>query len=271
MDEILKALKKIQLELDEQKKEIRENGKTVTEQVTQNINKILEEKFFVLEEKHEKLKEIAENQEKSIYFLEKQARQRNIVFFDIEELESSYSTLEKNMLKFLEQHFSITLSLNDLQEVKRIGKKGDRPRPVVVSFLSLGIKIQIFKQKRALRDTNYYMKEDYPKQVLEKRNQLQEQLRSEREKGNMAFLKYDKLVILKQTNKRKLSPSPTKPTEDMPKERNTSTNKKNKSQQHDPPARRSNSISEGVIKPSMLNYLINKNSTLHQETSKNNA
>ncbi|KAA5655358.1 hypothetical protein F3G64_35045, partial [Pseudomonas aeruginosa] len=85
------------------------------------------------------------------------------------------------------------------------------------------MKIKIFKQKRALQDTGYYMKEDYPKQVLEKRKQLQEQLKIEREKGNMAFLKYDKLVIPKQTSKRKLSPSPTKPTEDPPKEINTQT------------------------------------------------
>lgn len=102
------------------------------------------------------------------------------------------------------------------------------------------------------------MKEDYPKYVLENRNQLQEQLKTEREKGNMAFLKYDKLVILKQTPKSKFFTSPTKPTPDMLKERNTQTNKRNKLQQHDPSARRSNSISEGAIKPSMLNFLVKK-------------
>ncbi|KAF9408991.1 hypothetical protein HW555_011510 [Spodoptera exigua] len=188
MEEIMKALKKIQQELDDQKRTIQESGKSVTEQVTQNINKILEEKFFALEEKHEKLKEIVENQEKRIYFLEKEARQRNIVFFGIEELETSYDTLEKNILNWLEQHFSMKLSCSDLQVVKRLGKKGDRPRPVVVTFLNLGIKSKIFKQKRALQDTSYYMKEDCPKHVLEKRNQLQDQLKAEREKGNMAFL-----------------------------------------------------------------------------------
>lgn len=274
MDEIMKALKNIQLELDDQRKAIQESGKNVTEQVTKNINKILEEKFFALEEKHEKLKEIVDNQEKRIYFLEKQARQRNIVFFGIEELESSYDTLEKNMLKWLEQHFSIKLSYTDLQEVKRLGKKGDKPSPVVVAFLNLGIKIKIFKQKRALRDTDYYMKEDYPKHVLEKRSQLQEQLKTEREKGNLAFLKYDKLVIPKQTSKRKFSASPTTPTThtgDIQKQNNTHTNKKNKSQQQDSSVRRSNSVSEGVLKPSMLNFLVNKNTALTQETSKNNA
>ncbi|XP_026475469.1 uncharacterized protein LOC113380446 [Ctenocephalides felis] len=193
MDEIMKALKKIQLELDDQKKEIRNSVLKVTEQVTQNINRILEEKLLALEEKYVKLKEIVDNQEKRIYFLEKQARQRHNA---------------------------------DLQVVRRLGKKGDKPRPTLISFSNLSTKINILKQKKALRDTCYYMKEDYPKQILEKRRQLQEQLKIERENGNMAFLKYDKLVIPKQTSKRKFSASPSKLTEEMSKGRITQTNKK---------------------------------------------
>ncbi|XP_026475468.1 uncharacterized protein LOC113380445 [Ctenocephalides felis] len=222
MDEIMKALKKIQLELDDQKKEIRNSVLKVTEQVTQNINRILEEKLLALEEKYVKLKEIVDNQEKRIYFLEKQARQRHNA---------------------------------DLQVVRRLGKKGDKPRPTLISFSNLSTKINILKQKKALRDTCYYMKEDYPKQILEKRRQLQEQLKIERENGNMAFLKYDKLVIPKQTSKRKFSASPSKLTEEMSKGRITQTNKKNKPQHQEISLRRSNSITEGVNKPSMLNFL----------------
>ncbi|XP_026475338.1 uncharacterized protein LOC113379685 [Ctenocephalides felis] len=249
MDEIMKALKKIQLELDDQ---------------------ILEEKLLALEEKYVKLKEIVDNQEKRIYFLEKQARQRNIVIFGIEELESSYETLQKHMLNWLDLHFSIKLTDADLQVVRRLGKKGDKPRPTLISFSNLSTKINILKQKKALRDTCYYMKEDYPKQILEKRRQLQEQLKIERENGNMAFLKYDKLVIPKQTSKRKFSASPSKLTEEMSKGRITQTNKKNKPQHQEISLRRSNSITEGVNKPSMLNFLT-KNTAQGQETTKSNA
>lgn len=45
MEEVLKALQKIQNELDEQKITIQKSGENVTEQVTQNINNILDEKF----------------------------------------------------------------------------------------------------------------------------------------------------------------------------------------------------------------------------------
>lgn len=54
----------IESELDEQKSTILKNGEKVTEQVTQNINGLLEEKFAILEGKYENLKEKLENQER---------------------------------------------------------------------------------------------------------------------------------------------------------------------------------------------------------------
>ncbi|KOB63594.1 Endonuclease-reverse transcriptase, partial [Operophtera brumata] len=176
MDEVMNALKAIKKELNEQRQEIRETGKNVTDQVTQNINSMFDEKFLAWEHKHEKLKEIVENQEKRIYYLEKQERKRNLVFFGIEETETSYASLEKNMINWVEQYFSIKL-----------------PRPIVVIFSTLGTKIKILKQKEALKDTHYYFKEDFPKQVLEKRRELQEQVKLEKEKGNIVKIKYDKL------------------------------------------------------------------------------
>lgn len=265
MEEVMNALKKIQRELDDQKTTIRESAKNVTEQVTLNINKMLEEKFFIWEEKHEKLKELVENQEKRIYFLEKQARQRNVIFFGIEETESSYENLEINIIKWIEQYLSITLTYIDIQEARRLGKKGDRPRPIAVTFSTLGIKIKILKQKQVLKDTNYYIQADYPKHVLEKRKELKEQMKLEREKGNTATLKYDKLIITESMNKRKLSLSPENST--VPKlDKTTQANKKNKPQQVGTTAKRSNSISEGVIKPGMLNFLVNKNTTKANNT-----
>ncbi|GBP75351.1 Craniofacial development protein 2 [Eumeta japonica] len=53
------------------------------------------------------------------------------------------------------------------------------------------------QQKKALNDTDYYLKDDYPYHVLQKRKMLQEQVKIELEKGNKAIIKYDKLVVLK--------------------------------------------------------------------------
>lgn len=50
------ALQNIQNELDEQKTMIRVIADTITERVTENINKILDARFKILEEKHDNLK-----------------------------------------------------------------------------------------------------------------------------------------------------------------------------------------------------------------------
>ena len=192
----MSALRKIQNELDDQKKMIIKNGEDVTTNVTKNINTILEEKFQVWEEKHNYLKEEVENQEKRIYFLEKLARQRNIVFFGLHETESSYSDLENIIINFTDKHFCIKLEKRDIQAMTRLGKKGKGIRPITVTFTTLGKKIEIFKQKATLKDTEFYIKEDYPKYVLEKRKELQERVKIEKEKGNKAIIKYDKLIIL---------------------------------------------------------------------------
>lgn len=273
MEDILLALKSIQNDLEEQKSEIRKSSDKITEQVTQNIQKILEEKISKIQDQHDILKEKVDNQEKRIYFLEKQARKRNLVFFGIEDNESSYDNLQNNIVSFIKHYFGTILELRDIQEVRRIGIKGDRPRPITVTFSTLGLKINILKQKSSLKDTQYYVKEDYPLHVLQKRRELQEQVKIEKEKGNNVRIKYDRLVTVKNNNKRPLQISPgNTPTSASLSNNNTNTqaHKKNRTQSSEKILQRSNSMSEGVIKPSMLNFLINKkinNTTTAQKNS----
>lgn len=261
----MNALKNIQRELDEQKNMILKNGERVTEQVTQNINCILEEKFKILSDKYDNLKEKIENQEKRLYFIEKQMRKNNIVFFGLEETETSYSNLERIMIYFIKERFSFDLDHRDIQEIKRIGKKGDRPRPIIVTFSTFGIKMNILKRSSSLKNTAFYIKEDYPQNILEKRKELQEQARIEKEKGNYVIIKYDKLIIrdLKNAtpkNKRMLSTSPETNLA-VRHENRTQTSKKNKTQNTDTQTTRkkNSSLPEEILKPGILNFLATKN------------
>ncbi|GBP05856.1 hypothetical protein EVAR_5144_1 [Eumeta japonica] len=268
MEEVMAALRKIQNDLDEQKTTITKNADEITEKVTRNINKLLDQKLKTLEKNQEKLDKKIENQEQRLNQLERQARQRNVVFFGIEENERSYSHLENNLIDFLEKYFSLNINCHDLEAARRIGKT-DKPRPIAVTFATLGSKIKVMQQKKALNDTGYYLKDDYPYHVLEKRKMLQEQVKIEQEKGNKAIIKYDKLVVLKHNKtdadhtdnrKRYLSISPQH--EKIAKKNTSSTStqaaKKNKTVQSHTTLQRSSSISEGVIKPGMLNFLVNK-------------
>lgn len=288
MEEILAALHKIQRDIDEQKSAITKTGKDVTESVTKNINKILDEKFKSLEQNQEELKEKIENQEQRLHYLEKQARQRNIVFFGIAESEKSYSNLEQIVTAFIDRYFSIQLTCNEIQEARRIGKKSEKPRPITVTFTTLGRKIMIMKQKKALNNTSYYINEDYPKYVLEKRKELQEQVKIEKEKGNKAIIRYDKIIILEnitrpdpttgetetertrvetgmevfsENRKRNLSVSPQNYSRtDNTAPRRNQVIKKNKTIHKQNPTQSSSSYSEGLIQPGILNFLVNNNS-----------
>lgn len=100
-------------------------------------------------------------------------------------------------------------------QYRRLGKKGEKVRPIVITFNTLGFKLKIQKTKHNLQNTSYYLKEDYPIEVLIKRKELQIQLQKEKDAGNTAFIKYDKIIILsnkkppqKQSSKRNLSVSP---------------------------------------------------------------
>lgn len=273
------ALRKIQQDLDEQKKYIKNNAEIVTKKVTENVNKILDEKLKKWEKNQEELKERIENQEKRLYVLEKHARQRNVVFFGIEESEKSYSDLESNIIYFINKYFLLNLNCNDIQEARRIGRKSEKPRPITVTLSTLGNKIKIMKQRAALKDTSYYIKEDYPQHILEKRKLLQEQLKIEREKGNNAIIKYDKLIILNNktkpesidNRKRNLSISPQhnrNSENSIPSA--TQTAKKNKTFFTRTKPQRSSSFSEGIVKPGILNYLVNKNGKSEEDNNISN-
>ena len=129
------------------------------------------------------------------------------------------------------------------------------------------------KQKSELKGTHYYFEEAYPKQILEKRRELQQQ--TDREKGtiNLSYLITAMLLTamtycLENNTKRKLPISP---------ENAAKTNmekiyrqiKRIKSNKWDVPVKRSNSLSEGVLKQGKLNFVVtnptNNNNTQNKQ------
>lgn len=275
MEEVMNMLQKIQSELNEQKMTIVQSAENVTQQVTHNINLKLEEKFKIMEEKYNNLEEKLENQEKRLYLLEKQSRQRNIVIFGLAETETSYENSEENIKSFIKRYFSIELESSEIQEIRRIGKKGEKTRPITVTFTTLGTKIRIYKQRKILKNTDYYINEDFPQHILEKRKELLEQMKIEREKGNYAIIRYDKLIIRRNNadasgNKKRTLPTSPGTNDHTGAIQGTQENKKIKTQTKQG-LQRSSSLSEGVLKPGILSFLTNKNpeNPRSEQTDKN--
>lgn len=173
------------------------------EDIKNTINNSFNERFKILEENNEHLEQKIESQKITIDNLERFIRRKNLLIFGVEEREKSYHDLEKIVLNILNNLMNIKCDYQSIESLRRLGRKEEKGRPIVITLFTMGLKIQIQKNKNKLENTPYYIKEDYPLEVRNKRKELQVQLQKEREQGNLAILKYDKLIIL---NKRKSNP-----------------------------------------------------------------
>ncbi|XP_045484610.1 uncharacterized protein LOC123689277 [Pieris rapae] len=211
MEEIKNMLVIMQQDIKQQKQDMLD----MKEDIKCTIINSLNDKFNHLELKNELLEKNLEEQTKKINNLERQFRRKNLILFGVEESEKSYDELEEMVINIINTYIKISCETHNIEAVRRLGKKGEKVRPIVITSNTLGFKLKIQKNKHYLQNTSYYLKEDYPIEILNKRRELQVQVQKEKDAGNTAFIKYDKIIILnnkqplyKQSNKRNLSESP---------------------------------------------------------------
>lgn len=164
--------------------------------ITNNIIEHLDQKFLVILEKSAELEEKLNIQQQSIKSIDKYIRRKNVLFFGVEAGEHSYHDLEYKILDIINNKMKLNFDPTSLEYVGRIGKDNGKLRPVIVTVTTVGKKIELLKRKKSLKETSYYIMEDFPKEVLEKRRELRKLLEEERKSGKNAILKYDKIVIL---------------------------------------------------------------------------
>lgn len=197
MEQIAEMIKNLQLKLDEQSKEIRE----MKESIPECINKKLDEKFLVLESRQLELEKTTQKQQHQIQQLEQVLRRKNLVFFGISETERNYFELQNIIIELINNDMRVICGKQDLEYVRRLGKKTDKIRPVIVTLSTYGKKIELLKNKRTLIKTNYYIKEDLSPEIREERKKLNSQVQEERKKGNKAYIKYNKIIIVTDNEK----------------------------------------------------------------------
>lgn len=203
------------------------------ESITTTINKNINEKFKEIENKYEILQNTTEEQEKRIDYIEKHIRRKNIILYGLEEKENQYEEFEKEVLQFINDKMSVNCMPTEVDSLRRLGKKGTGTRPILLTLTTFNKKIKIMKNRKNLKGTSYYIKDDYPRKILEQRKKLNLEVEKLREQGKNAIIKYNKIVLipgetLQGNNKRSLPESPEntdnnrKPTSSKP------TIKKNK-------------------------------------------
>lgn len=189
---------------------MREMQEDIKGTIISNLN----EEFNNLELKNELLEKKIEEQSNKINNLERQCRRKNLILFGVDQTEKSYNGLEKKVINIINTYIKTSCDTYNIEAVRRLGIKGGKVRPIAITFNTLGYKLKIQK-KHNLQNTSYYLKEDYPIEVLIKRKELQVQLQKEKDAGNTAYIEYNKIIVSsnenppqKQSSKRNLSESP---------------------------------------------------------------
>lgn len=214
---------------------------TITNDVTRSIMEVMDEKMNRLLEENSSLKNKVDNLEEKIRILENRKRKNNIVLYGLEEKERGELELVQEIKEIFEEA-SVNIECQEISTAYRLGKKGAKIRPVVATITSHWRKQLIFINKKNL-PANIYVEEDFPKEVLEKRKQLIPELKEQRKKGKIAYIKYDKLVVKEKegNEKRKRDLTSTSPEEHPRKQQINNKTKEQRLNAFDMMRNRSNS------------------------------
>lgn len=193
------------------KLELEKQTTVITETVTANILQNIDEKIKPLVEENKILKLEVEILNTKINRLEDANRKNNILIHGIKETEKNYTELFDITTGILES-IDVKVQNYEINNMYRLGKLGTgKIRPILLSLTSYNKKIEILKNKKKM-SKNTHITEDFSRETLEKRRELQSQLKEEREKGNEAYIKNNKIIIKeKRENEKRKRDTSTSP------------------------------------------------------------
>ena len=114
------------------------------------------------------LKEAKEALEKKYLYLEAYSRRANLKFAGIPESEGeSQEDARGTLVEFLSNQLGFHHPEEiEFQRIHRIGKKGDRPRMIIARFLRYADRERAMKNAFKLKETDFKIFEDLPKELF---------------------------------------------------------------------------------------------------------
>ncbi len=134
-------------------------------------------------------------------YLEGQTRRNNLVLDGVTESPGeTWTETEEKVQKILME--KLQLQKVEVERTHRAGKPsgGDRPRPIVIKLLRYKDREAILQRAKSLKGTNIYINEDFTDSVRRKRKDLMPEFRAARARGDIAYLRHDKLVVHPRTS-----------------------------------------------------------------------
>jgi translation initiation factor 1 (eIF-1/SUI1) len=120
------------------------------------------------------------NYDKNISIMDRERRKRNIIIKGIPEKESDIGELEKTVLKFINDQIKVSLSIQEIDNILRLGKKSnDRKyaRPILLKLTTERKKLEILRNKFNLKGTIFFVDNDYSKETVHQKFLAREEIR----------------------------------------------------------------------------------------------
>lgn len=188
-------IKKLWVALEDKNRKIAEKVTIVEEKVesTDFALGLLNDKIVHLEKERDEL-----NQE--VTYLQSQSMRSNLLFSNIQEsAPGNYEDTEAKIRDFMIEKMKLAKEVVDQIEMERVHRVGEKIpgvcRKIVVKFLKYKDKEFVRKQWKTLQGTPYYISEQFPKKVVDKRKRLFPKLKAAREEGKRAWIAYDTLYV----------------------------------------------------------------------------
>ncbi|CAH1241749.1 Hypp6412 [Branchiostoma lanceolatum] len=131
-------------------------------------------------------------------YLENQSRRNNILIDGVpDNKQENWTQCEQKVREILKDKLKLGPLKIEIERSHRNGKfqEDGRPRPIVAKLLRYKDKEVIMQKAKFLKGSNIYNNEDFSEAVRQKRKDLLPEMRAARERGNVAYLRFDRLVV----------------------------------------------------------------------------
>lgn len=180
-----------------------ENNKTNDDKLNKMAEKLESLEFSLGLAKDEITQLRAENVklDGTLTYMQSQSMRNNLVFTNISEVENERNEdTERILRQFVVEKMKVAQNLVDeirFERVHRVGEKqpGIIQRNIVAKFTLFKDREMIRRSRRELKGTRYYVNEQFPKAVADRRKALRVELRKALDSGKRAWISYDTLYV----------------------------------------------------------------------------
>jgi vacuolar-type H+-ATPase subunit I/STV1 len=185
---------------------LNDTQKLITERVSAMESTVEKLEFVDSKQQSEldQLSKVNSEMRSELTYLQSQSMRNNIIFGGIEESPNERpQDTETKVRTFMVERLKLAQNLVDSMVIERVHRTGvqetdpnrRRNRIIVCKFASFKDREAVRKQGHCLKGTSFFVKEQFPTEVAEKRRKLLPQLRVARDAGKRAWLSYDTLYI----------------------------------------------------------------------------